>query len=291
MAVNTRRLFLLSDLHRELWKSPLKFSQMYRKANVGKGDALVLAGDICSAGYERLFYRTLHDAKALFERVFFVPGNHEYYNLNHGHQRTFDMTEANARMKSLCRNTGVEYLPEQVISLHNNQGEHFALVGDTLWAEPLPHTWKCSNDFRYISHTGDLDALQPQHMVDLHRKQKTALAERIQILREAGVENVICVTHHLPSFKLIHPTYEDSTINSLFASNSDELLEHPVKACLFGHTHRTLAVRIGTVQCVSNPYGYRGEHGRTGWNPFLHYDLDEKQFKRSAYNSLGFVEK
>ena len=70
----------------------------------------------------------------------------------------------------------------------------------------------------------------------------------------------IVITHHLPTFKVIHSKYKDSIeLNSFFASNSDELISDPVIYWIYGHTHTASSHNINGVKVLCNPKGYPNE--------------------------------
>ncbi len=117
------KLQLLSDLH-------LEHSPDFVPQAAPGVDVLVLAGDIGS--YQR--DSRLQDADFGLERfsprlsgapwktVFYVPGNHEYDDL--------DFDETHTRLRTTCERLGITWLEQQVVVL---EGVRF--VGATLWAD------------------------------------------------------------------------------------------------------------------------------------------------------------
>jgi len=82
---------------------------------------------------------------------------------------------------------------------------------------------------------------------------------------QAALERVPCIvmTHHLPSYRLIHPRYAGSPLNFSFATSLDTVVAAPhVVQVICGHSHSFMHVKLGkTTWAVLNPAGYPHEHG------------------------------
>ena len=87
----------------------------------------------------------------------------------------------------------------------------------------------------------------------------------IEVWRNRGA-NIYVITHHLPSFRLIHPQFWGSDINPCFASAADTLLRSPVRLWIYGHSHTCSHHIVKDVMCVSNAKGYLNEQV-PGWRP------------------------
>ena len=70
---------------------------------------------------------------------------------------------------------------------------------------------------------------------------------------------MIVLTHHLPTYTLIHPKYEGHPLNYCFATNLEEMIQSPIRGWLCGHSHTASEVEINAVKCALNPFGYPGE--------------------------------
>ena len=73
----------------------------------------------------------------------------------------------------------------------------------------------------------------------------------------------IVISHHLPSYDLIHSKYTEyayAPYNQCFASHSDDLIKPPIACWIFGHTHCVTDKVVNGVRCVANPIGYKGEN-------------------------------
>ena len=78
----------------------------------------------------------------------------------------------------------------------------------------------------------------------------------------------IVVTHHVPSFRMLHPKFQGSKANGAFTVElEDYITDSGIDYWIYGHSHRNIDKMIGTTQCVSNQLGYvfQKEHG--SFNP------------------------
>jgi predicted phosphodiesterase len=74
---------------------------------------------------------------------------------------------------------------------------------------------------------------------------------------------IIMITHHLPSFKLIHSDFltdKYKNYNQCFASNCDQYFKDPIKIWIFGHTHKECDAEINNIKFLCNPVGYPDEN-------------------------------
>lgn len=227
-------LYLLSDVHLDWVGLPRPTSS---------SDILILAGDIGwplnqHARPNNLYREFLIRCRQRFERVILVAGNHEYY----GHSR--DLVESTLR--KLAEETSVTYLQRQTIIF-----DGYRFVGCTLWSEIEPTV--IINDLKYVMKIDDY--------LLAHRTDRAWLEQELAV---SSLPTVV-ITHHLPSYDLIHPVYKDNEANSGYASKLDSLITAPVCAWLYGHTHEYVEKKINSVSCFSNPIGYPGEERKTSY--------------------------
>ena len=226
------RIRYLSDIHLEFYKNlPLK---LFLKNN-GE-DICILAGDIgdpCSGLYKNFI---AHISKT-FKKTFVIPGNHEYYNNT--------IKETNIYMEDFFDNF-------DNVSLLNNNYEiykNYCFVGSTLWSM-ITNPGKKINDIYKIK---DFDI---QKYNELHFKSYHYLNS---IIKEK--ENIVMITHHLPSKLLINEKYKGSEFNQWFANDLDHLIDkEKISAWFYGHTHDPSVQNIKGVDFLCNPIGYPGEN-------------------------------
>jgi hypothetical protein len=109
------------------------------------------------------------------------------------------------------------------------------------------------NDYNYIPEfTYDVSNM-------LHHQALVKLNEAI----EKNIDRkIIVMSHHMPSYDLIHPKFKNSNFNSAFASNV-EIAKNPIiKVWLYGHTH--IPCECDKYYC--NPIGYDGENENIQYN-------------------------
>jgi predicted phosphodiesterase len=259
---------LLSDLHLET-QPHLQF------APAPGAELLVLAGDIGSYqpgsalpgedfGLERF-----SPARGWPVPVLFVPGNHEYDNLD------FDATHA--RLRQTCERLGITWLERETLVL---QGVRF--IGTTLWS--------------------DFDALalqQPDTTRALKQRDKGLRAANFYLpktcatlrgepllaegWRELGLEcqawlrealsqpfdgPTVVVTHFAPSLRSADPRYGLTPGTAGFCNALDDLLPQ-AQLWLHGHLHCRHDYRLGNCRVVANPLGYARKGEQEGFRPDL----------------------
>jgi hypothetical protein len=258
------RIQYVSDLHLEFYDKlafPLVVKPVARY--------LALAGDIGKPGYP-LFTSFLQYVSHNWDRVFYVPGNHEYYAHKepkhwkyHAPTTLFETQEllkkACAPFKNihfLCHDNPSVYLSE----------ENVAIIGSTLWTHiPDTHCMEAKygmNDYRLISMIADdshIRALNPEDTNIMHEKERSMLESQITYW---GLQrtHACVITHHMPSLSLISPRYESNPLNCCFASSCESLMKPHVRAWIYGHTHNSSVHIIGKTQCVVNARGYPNEN-------------------------------
>ncbi len=260
---NMTKVYYISDLHTEFCKSSEHLEKLIldtipigcdEKQDNG---VLVLAGDIgvvplktdLENKFELLrfqyFKRTFRIYKRFFTHIVFTAGNHSYYGCK------TDMTYVDNKLNELCSELGVHYLQSNTVRI-----EKLLFIGCTLWSYITEEAYLKMNDSRTVfKDRADYNAL--------NRKHTNWLISNLD-----GIESndkVVVVTHHLPSYKLIHPIYKGSTINSGFANHLDVLFEahqDKIQAWICGHTHKKINTSINDVPVLCNPLGYPGENNQ-----------------------------
>ena len=223
---------------------------------------LALCGDIGNpdlAAYEAF----LGWCSRSYTLVFLIAGNHEYYNYRSPakgdmHTRKEKISRITAQFKNVYfLDCSSYYIAEFNIRV----------LGCTLWSDTSSgddaKIITYMNDARNILVDKDTEThLVPKRMTALFQEEKAWLLNQIQLAKERK-EEVLVLTHYLPSFQLIAEKYKDNPLNMCFASDCEDLLQVPVKAWICGHSHTGVRKDINGVRCVMNPYGYPGERVET----------------------------
>ena len=244
------RLLVLSDLHVEVAAfEPAGFD----------ADLVVLAGDIHNgAQAPRWARRAFPDHPILF-----VPGNHEFYD----GERAGVLEE----MRCAARDSRVQLLENEETVI---DGVRF--LGCTLWTDfrafeqpgRVPQLsaeqamQACEGliaDF-FAIRTLDgptLRSFAPRDAAGLHARSRAWLERSLARPFDGAT---VVVTHHLPSWRSVHPAFSQWVSNAAFVSHLDPLLGL-ADLWIHGHTHTSHRYRIGGAEVVCNPRGYpRYEH-------------------------------
>lgn len=212
---------IISDLHSEFGIDLEKFAQYLKPS-----DIIVLAGDIVNNAEKLEPY--LLTCLQFCKSVVFVCGNHEYYKKS-----------TDEDYERVCSAIPSVYMLQK----KRIQIEGIWFCGATLWSNVSE---KAKRAIR--------DPLSYKEYISLHH-------DHLQWLDQNIDRNDIVVTHHLPSFKLVHPDYQDSPINTAFATDMDNLiLDKQPQLWICGHTHKPMHAQIGTTVLLCNPVGYPGEN-------------------------------
>jgi predicted MPP superfamily phosphohydrolase len=237
----------VSDIHLEFYNQH-KISKFVEFIEPDLECVLVLAGDIgyaCSPNYNT-FMKYINNN---FKKVFVIAGNHEFYKQN-GVEETLETLE--------------EYFTQfDNISFLNNKIELYKgynFIGTTLWST-ITNPEYTINDTKMIK---NLDIVAYNN---LNKRCITFLKESIK-----GIENVIIITHHMPSYSLIDGKYKKGNMNNYnqwFYSDMDEFIKinrEKIKCWFYGHTHSSNETRIHNIPFLCNPIGYPGENHSVDFN-------------------------
>ena len=253
------RIQQVSDLH-------LEFDSNFTIPNLGS-DVLLLNGDICMAmcfnkGKDSPYWLKAYQAydffarvSADFENVLYIAGNHEHY------RGYIDQTD------DILREALVDFPNIHYLSNEGWKKDGITFLGATLWTNmnhnsPITEQYLMGgmNDFRIVnwkkqSYGG---RFRPSDAAEFHRKTLKFLDDA-----SAGIDNVVVMTHHAPSYKSVHPKYHNDThMNYGYYSDLDEfILARPqIKLWTHGHMHDCFDYEIGSTRVVCNPRGYNNEN-------------------------------
>lgn len=224
----------MSDIHLEF--GPLD--------NIPAGETLILAGDIDVIRNDtNQLIDWMEDLP--YKNILYIPGNHEFYN-----GRILNIQE---NLKSaLEKNTKIHYLHNDTITI---DGIHF--VGSILWSD--------FNNKNYASMKRAQHSGWPDYNIiwyNEHRKWMPKIIVEefdkcVKFLWENITVGSVVITHYLPSFLSVGPTFAGNNMNGAFASNLDELiLTLEPSHWIHGHTHDTFDYMMGTTNVLCNPRGY-----------------------------------
>lgn len=261
------KLQYVSDLHLEHYK-------IHKEGELNphqwldpdpEADALILAGDI---GWpEKPAYGLfLAWCSANWPRVFVVAGNHEFYTPSEsfGHGELFSRHDKLEFLRLTAKSLpNVHFLERERVEL----APGIWVLGATLWSDIPEDLRKYAvqglNDFRSIRGTdlGDLTTFDEYKR--WHRRDREWLEGELAAVEAEGGKAIV-VTHHIPTYKLIHEKYAENPMNCCYATDLEQLIQsqQPL-AWICGHSHTAKQMRLGRTQLALNPWGYPGEKVET----------------------------
>lgn len=253
------KLRIYSDLHLEFnrWQLPALADD--------ENTILVLAGDIYHHG---LTADVAIQWAPRFRALLLVLGNHDYYG------NTLDGARQQIEQKLQQSGvTNIHLLSNSQVTLDNT-----TFIGGTLWtqfqtptkesgyceapADPDPFTMyqvqQFMPDYKQIDFGPTAKENTPSLLLQQHRRTANYLKQELPALRSKKHHRLVVITHHVPSFALIHPIWKAHPLSGAYASSLlDDL---PAEALpdmwIFGHQHEPIKCHHRGVLCVSNPLGY-----------------------------------
>lgn len=213
---------------------------------------MAVCGDVGHARSPQ-FAEFMRQVSDTFEKVFFVPGNHEF-GLGTTYNRKA-VTKLEPVLRHLCRRLGnVDYLDRET-AIIRTPGEDITVAGSILWSRPMPSV----TDPMYDGGVGTgFGGGYLEHVAE-----HTAHVEWLtQVLRQHETKRkVVVLTHFVPTFRLIEPRFKKLGLRatSRYATDLEHLFRPPLHAWLCGHTHSVLETTVNGIPTAVNAFGYSGE--------------------------------
>ena len=231
-----------SDLHLEFIK-PNKIEEFISKIPSGINEICILAGDIGNP-YQTNYDIFMKFISKNFLKIFYIAGNHEYYN------KTKMIEETNEFMEKYFQQF------DNISFLNNNYEiyDNYCFIGTTLWSKIINPNFEINDiynipNFDYIQYNR-LNMLSVDFLQDALQKNN----------------NCIVITHHVPSSSLIDIKYKTPQMlpyNQWFYCDMHDLFEtneNKIKYWIYGHTHTQSNVIINEIPFLCNPIGYPNEN-------------------------------
>ncbi|AEQ32426.1 metallophosphatase domain-containing protein [Megavirus chiliensis] len=274
-----RILRYVSDLHLEMLKTieiPKIMSLWNTKMDKNDENYLALVGDIGNP-FQSNLYNFFEKISPKYDKIFYVPGNHEYYNINKSNLHSIE--EFQIKISEICQQF------DNIILMDNNCIDlgDIIIIGSTLWSH-IPdiksNEIMCAiNDYHYIKKYNDKDELVSITTQDTNEWNTIAI-EYITKQVELSTKPCIILTHHAPLFNdtskglyLANHKYTYSPYNMAFHNDLKKILKKPIILWIYGHTHHTSSFTYSDIIITTNQLGYA--HELTGFNSIAYYDLDE----------------
>lgn len=273
----------LSDIHLETHHNTSK--DLFQKILKPSAPYLALCGDIGYPGAQ-LYEPFLKYCSDNFEHVFYIAGNHEFYNdtkaikylktkkfiessVSEEELRRISMkfprespVERTKQIKEICKKfLNIYFLDKEIFKIPNTD---IIIVGCTLWSklDMNPYILPQFNDFNRICQDKDT-LLMPKTYDDWNEEHVKFLGESLTKIRnENPVAKIIVLTHHCPTYDIIIERYADDpdNMNSFFANkNLVSPFGKNVKAWICGHTHGCKSINVDGTIVATNTFGYEWE--------------------------------
>lgn len=226
---------IFSDLHLELLKK-IPNIPIYAKN-------LILAGDITNLNSKLndSFFNTLSNN---FEKIIYVPGNHEFYFEE-------DYQQVNQYYENYFKKfKNIYYLNNKMLELNN-----YLIIGSPLWSHPLLSARFTVNDFKKIYTKQDnlLKNITLNEFYNLNNNSIKFLTESLDKTKQT-----IVITHFAP---VINQTFNETkykNVNNYFTNNLENLIEDnkQIKYWIFGHSHYQNRFKLNNTELITNCIGY-----------------------------------
>jgi predicted phosphohydrolase len=227
----------MSDIHLE-----------YRRALVDIpviSKNLVLAGDIGDPfkdNYREFLVKCSDD----YEDTFIIPGNHEYWGSDM--DRTDDQIDL-----VVNRFNNVHLLKNAVV-----EADNITFIGCTLWSKILKEPVNRRGDEHNIMIDG-----RNVTWNDLNRLHSDDVQWLTTALQKYNSKRTVVVTHHIPTYKLLHPYYDVPKYKNdhdRFYTDLEHLIKPPIKVWIAGHSHCVMGIELNGVSLQINSVGYPTEN-------------------------------
>lgn len=274
----------VSDIHLETHHNTSK--TIFEKILKPSAPYLALCGDIGYPGAQ-LYEPFLKYCSESFEQVFYIAGNHEYYNDSRAikYLKTKQFIEKsvseeelrrlsakvpretpesrNTKIREICSQfPNVHFLDKEIYQIPNT---NIIIVGCTLWSrlDMDPYMYSRFNDFNMICIDKDT-ILTPKVYAKWFEEHLDFIAKTIPELHTKSPDTkIIVLTHHCPTYEIITDKYRLNDMNNMnsFFANDDLITPFGknVKLWLCGHTHGCKSINIEGTIVATNTFGYEWE--------------------------------
>jgi predicted phosphodiesterase len=249
------RLWVLSDLHVEAtrgWDLPPAQARP-------QFDVLVIAGDLIPRAERGV--RWLHE-RVSDRPVVYILGNHEAYGC--------DIDRTVEKAKEVAIGTNVHVLQQETVRIRD-----VTFAGATTWTDfdlfGDPHgaiavAAEYMNDFRKIRIESYKGRFLPHHAYARHLAARSFFETE---MRKPRSGKLVVISHHAPhpgQAILSTPPTSDEILSAAFRSDLRSLMSPapdsgngpllPADIWIYGHTHESEDITIGSTRVISNAKGY-----------------------------------
>ena len=189
---------------------------------IPSADNLILAGDIGSLYREKQLFNFIQQCCDKFKKVYYIPGNHEYYTLKFV-----------PKINQLYKLRGILYSFEKklenlkILDRHYIEIDNYIIAGCTLWSNlqnnQLP---------KFRVRIADMST----RIYNIYHKRDVQFIEEL-IEKKRDDQHIILITHYPPTGSIQSPKHYDK-FSFLYYSNLDYLLDkNKIDTWISGHIH------------------------------------------------------
>ena len=240
------------------------------------GDILIIAGDLCPfVQLSRVLFKSeIADLCKGYKKVFWIPGNHEYYIFTHN----YAATRYEQPMKEIPNLFLVDNYTERI--------GRTQLILCTMWshigrknADKIKYGM---SDFHYITVQNpekgeEIDSLQVTDFNAFNKTAvkflKTAVKKASQAKKAGEIDHIVVATHYVPTLKYYPQMYLGSVLNDAFVLDLTDFIEKSaIDYWIYGHHHFNQPdFRIGNTVLTTNQLGYvmREENEGFEWGRYI----------------------
>jgi hypothetical protein len=251
---NSISIQIYSDIHMDLLK---KIPEIIPSA-----DYLFLAGNICHLN-NNLFFPFFDYCSEKWKKVFYIPGNTEFYS----HKKNYECLNFEYEFKIKEKYKNIFYLYRNSISLDDT----FNIYGCVFWTIPTMSDYDSKiyipdyNNINYFSQ-------EKSYSVNINTKYINQLAQddynHLKNYLNNTTKKTIIITHFPPSHKNTYNIKSDKIKNYLTWNESilDTLNLNNVPLWISGHTHNSYDIIYNKTRLISNQVGYLCNYTPTTFN-------------------------
>lgn len=253
------KLAFVSDLHLEHRKWECNYPK-FNYSCLNKIDdsvhGLAIVGDLSNPYYDN-FTLFLAYCGTIFKNVYYVAGNHEYYNkgfCKNTTKNTLDnrINSSIEDAKYMSDNNSIYYLNNSHVQLNNNK----IIIGSTLWSDHsrslIPnHNSYIKTFYQFIN--------EEHYKCCNFLKRELDACKAFNKINFIDESNVTILTHYLPTYQLIDKKYHkihytDKAKSERYFSNIEYFIKPPVKNWICGHSHSVIHTNLNGVYLGINSY-------------------------------------
>jgi hypothetical protein len=267
MSLKRLSIQIYSDIHIEMWN---KLPDLPAHSKY-----LFLAGDICHLTHP-LFYPFFDYCSSKWEKVFYTPGNHEFY-IKH---KNYNEICFEYKYKLSQRYKNVFYLDNEFVPLDDEVN----VYGTTFWSmPPFSSTVEAKmfiNDYNWITYFNKKQNKVVGLDINYVKNISNVSFNNLQTYLNNTTKKTIIMTHFPPlKSGTSAPKYltEEKRTNLYFSWPDKVLNEFNLKNVplwISGHTHWSYDLKNNDTRFISNQVGYKLEADTSGLKEDGVYEIE-----------------